>query len=51
LFFIFSCKKEKQVNINNPTNKYFERALIFKKNNSDSAFYYFNLSKNDFLEK
>lgn len=51
LFLIFSCKKEKQVNINPPTNKYFERALIFKKNNSDSAFYYFNLSKNDFLEK
>lgn len=51
LFFIFSCKKEKQVNINPPTNKYFERAIIFKKNNSDSAFYYFNLSKNDFLEK
>ncbi|MCY1659596.1 tetratricopeptide repeat-containing sensor histidine kinase [Chryseobacterium sp. SL1] len=51
LFLIFSCKKEKQVNINPPTNKYFERAVIFKKNNSDSAFYYFNLSKNDFLEK
>jgi tetratricopeptide (TPR) repeat protein len=47
-----SCKKDNIVSSEPPTNKDFERAELFKKNNiTDSAFYYFNLSKNSFLEK
>lgn len=47
-----SCKKDNIVSSEPPTNKDFERAELFKKNNiADSAFYYFNLSKNSFLEK
>ncbi len=49
---MFSCKKENNDKSKSPTNRDFERALIFSKNgSSDSAFYYFNLSKNDFLDK
>ncbi|QQV02648.1 MULTISPECIES: tetratricopeptide repeat protein [Chryseobacterium] len=49
---MFSCKKENNDKSQSPTNRDFERALIFSKNgSSDSAFYYFNLSKNDFLDK
>ncbi len=49
---MFSCKKENNAKSDPPTNKDFERAQIFSKNGSpDSAFYYFNLSKNDFLDK
>lgn len=49
---MFSCKKENNAKSDPPTNKNFERAQIFSKNGSpDSAFYYFNLSKNDFLDK
>lgn len=52
LFLIFSCKEENKIGSNPPTNRHFEIAQIFNKNNSsDSAFYYFNLSKNDFLDK
>jgi len=52
LYLMFSCEKENNVKSAPPTNKDFERAQIFYKDNSrDSAFYYFNLSKNDFLEK
>ncbi|WP_312341393.1 tetratricopeptide repeat-containing sensor histidine kinase [Chryseobacterium binzhouense] len=52
LCLMFSCKKENNAKSDPPTNKDFERAQIFSKNGSpDSAFYYFNLSKNDFLDK
>ncbi|KQK26965.1 hypothetical protein AR438_01750 [Chryseobacterium aquaticum] len=52
LCLMFSCKKEYNAKSKPPTNRNFERALIFSKNGSpDSAFYYFNLSKNDFLDK
>lgn len=52
LLTISSCKKENKVSSEPPTNKDFKRAQIFNKNNNpDSAFYYFNLSKNDFLDK
>lgn len=52
LFITFSCKKENKTSSQPPTNENFERAATFYKNNSsDSAFYYFNLSKNDFLDK
>ncbi|MDO3427028.1 hypothetical protein QWT87_19290 [Chryseobacterium sp. APV1] len=57
LFLITSCKKENNIqNINNTsvltTNPFLEKAKKFKKENlTDSAFYYFNLSKNSFLEK
>ncbi|WP_415324597.1 tetratricopeptide repeat protein [Chryseobacterium sp. MMS23-Vi53] len=52
LFTTYSCKQENKISIEPPTNKDFERAQIFSKNNStDSAFYYFNLSKNAFLDK
>lgn len=48
LLLAFSCKKENKVSTIPPTNKYFKRAELFK-NTPDSAFYYFNLSKNEFL--
>lgn len=52
LFIAFSCKKESSITNKSPTNKYFDRAVLFNQNNSsDSAFYYFNVSKNDFLDK
>ncbi|KAA0127543.1 ATP-binding protein, partial [Chryseobacterium sp. SN22] len=52
LFTIISCNKDSIVIKQPPTNKHFERAASFRdQNNSDSAFYYFNLSKNDFLDK
>jgi len=57
LFLITSCKKENNIqNINNTsvltTNPFLEKAKVFRKKNiSDSAFYYFNLAKNSFLEK
>lgn len=57
LFLINSCKKENNIqNINNTsvltTNPFLEKAKVFRKKNiSDSAFYYFNLAKNSFLEK
>lgn len=52
LLTIFSCIKENKINSEPPTNKDFKRAQLFNQNNSaDSAFYYFNLSKNAFLDK
>ncbi|WBV59205.1 LPXTG cell wall anchor domain-containing protein [Chryseobacterium camelliae] len=52
LFTMSSCKKDNIVSSEPPTNKDFKRAELFNKNNiTDSAFYYFNLSKNSFLEK
>ncbi|MCU7614606.1 tetratricopeptide repeat protein [Chryseobacterium sp. GMJ5] len=52
LFIAFSCRKESSITSKPPTNKYFDRAVLFNQNNSsDSAFYYFNLSKNAFLKK
>ncbi|WP_449400147.1 hypothetical protein [Chryseobacterium wanjuense] len=49
IFTMSSCKKDNIVSSEPPTNKDFERAELFKKNNiADSAFYYFNLSKNSF---
>lgn len=53
--FINSCKKESSIQNNNSstltTNPFLEKARLLKKNNSsDSAFIYFNLAKNSFLE-
>lgn len=53
--FINSCKKESSIQNNNAstltTNPFLEKARLFQKNNSsDSAFIYFNLAKNSFLE-
>lgn len=51
LFFLFSCKKEnKTISSTLTSNPYLEKAKEFNKNNiSDSAFYYFNLAKDAFL--
>ncbi|WP_144281341.1 tetratricopeptide repeat-containing sensor histidine kinase [Chryseobacterium echinoideorum] len=52
LCLMFSCKKENIAKSDPPTNRDFEKARMFSKNGStNSAFYYFNLSKNDFLDK
>jgi tetratricopeptide (TPR) repeat protein len=56
LLFIISCKKENNIqNTHTSTltsNPFLKRAKAFRKKNiSDSAFYYFNLAKNSFLEK
>lgn len=55
LVLINSCNKENKTKYSRPstlsTNPYLERAKIFKaENHLDSAFYYFNLAKNSFLE-
>lgn len=56
LFLITSCKKENNIQQINTsvltTNHFLEKAKQFKEENLiDSAFYYFNLSKNSFLEE
>ncbi|WP_375181456.1 ATP-binding protein [Chryseobacterium sp.] len=56
LFLITSCKKENNIQQINTsvltTNPFLEKAKQFKEENLiDSAFYYFNLSKNSFLEE
>lgn len=50
--FISSCKKENKITSELSTNADFEKAKNFSDQKfSDSAFYYFNLAKNSFLEK
>jgi len=48
IIFLFSCKKENKILHNNYN---YQKARVFREaNEKDSAFYYYNLAKNDFLK-
>lgn len=49
LLILFSCKKENSFDHN--TNLNFKKAIVYRESKDyDSAFYYYNLAKNDFIE-
>lgn len=51
LLFFFSCKKQYYINNDHNIDFYFNKASICRDSNSpDSAFYYYNLAKNDYLK-
>lgn len=51
LLLLFSCNQKKSVEENKTINSFYDKATVFRDSNvSDSAFYYYNIAKEQFLK-